>query len=248
MIEQTMEIMKHLRLHGMKETLELRAGEATQNGWSYQEFLGALLSDEKLDRDNKSTLRRLRRAKFRIDACEEKIDTTAKRNLTRQQVRELMQLDFLKSARNVLLLGPTGIGKTYLASAIGNQACRQGYTCIFIGVNELIDRIEIARAEGTWLKYRDRLIKTDCLILDDLGIRALPQTMTQDLYDILEERYQDKCTIITTQLPLENWSEVIPDDVAREAIVDRLIHGSYRIHLEGDSMRKKRATKAKVDK
>lgn len=241
-------MMKHLRLNGMRETLELRAGEATQNGWSYQEFLGALLSDEKLDRDNRATLRRLRRAKFRIDACEEKIDTTAKRNLTRQQVRELMQLDFLKSARNVLLHGPTGIGKTYIASAIGNQACRQGYTCIFIGMNELIDRIEIARAEGTWLKYRDRLVKVDCLILDDLGIRALPQTMTQDLYDILEERYQDKCTIITTQLPLENWNEVIPDDVAREAIVDRLIHGSYRLHLEGESMRKKRTKPVKVDK
>lgn len=221
MIEQSKQLISQLKLYGMLETLDLRAAEATQNGWGYQEFLSVLLSDEKLDRDNRATKRRLKRARFRIEACEEKIDTTAKRNLTRSQVRELMQLGFIKNPRNVLLHGPTGVGKTYLASAIGNQACRQGYSCIFIGVNELIDRVEIARAEGSWLRYRDQLIKTDCLILDDLGLRALPQVMIPDLHDVLEERYQDKCTIITTQLPLENWSEVIPDDVAREAIVDR---------------------------
>lgn len=248
MLEQSHELAKQLKLFGMMETLDLRAAEATQNGWGYREFLGALLSDEKQDRDNRATQRRLKQARFRVNACEEKIDTTSKRNLTRTQVRELMQLEFLKNSRNVLLSGPTGVGKTYLASAIGNQACRQGYTCIFVGVNELTDRIEISRAEGTWLRYRDKLVKTDCLILDDLGIRALPQSMIQDLYDILEERYQDKCTIITTQLPMENWNEVIPDDVAREAIIDRLIHGAYKIDLKGESMRKKRTTDSMVDK
>ena len=247
MIEQTKSILAQMKLHGMLESLDLRLQEATAHGWGHGELLAALVGDERTHRNNRQTERRLRAARFRTDACEERIDLTAKRNLTRTQVRDLMNLGFIKNPTTVLIQGATGVGKTYLATAIGNQACRKGYSCIFVGMNELIERIELARAEGTFLKYRDRLIKTDCLILDDLGIKTLPVTMVQDLYDVLEERYQNRCTVITTQLPTENWKEVIEDPVALEAILDRVIHGAVRLKLEGESMRRRKA-QAQLDK
>ena len=154
-----------------------------------------------------------------------------------------MELRFLKDPRNVLIFGPTGVGKTFLATAIGNQCCRRGHTSYFIGVNMLIEKLAFSRADGTFLRFRDRLTKVDLLILDDLGIKRLPPEATQDLYDIMEERYQMKSTIITSQLPLSNWKEVIEDPVALEAIIDRIIHGSITLNLSGESYRKKRSTK-----
>ena len=143
--------------------------------------------------------------------------------------------------------GPTGVGKTFLATALGNQACRKGFQTVFMRINELIDRVEVARADGAFLRLRDRLIKADCLILDDLGIKKLPPTVVQDLYDILEERFSHKSTIITSQIPIENWKEVIEDPVALEAILDRLIHGVIRLNLTGESMRKKRSLAPPID-
>jgi DNA replication protein DnaC len=144
-------------------------------------------------------------------------------------------------------MGPTGVGKTFLATALGNHACRGGFSVTFIGVNMFIEKVQMSRADGTFLNYRERMIKTDILILDDLGIKPLPQSTVQDLYDILEERYQSKSTVITSQLPLKNWREVIDDPVALEAILDRLIHGAIKIELKGESYRKKRSTNLPSD-
>ena len=247
MIEHTRQMIANLKLNGMLEGLELRLAEATSQGWGHGDFLAAIITDEKTYRDSAHIKRRIKSARFRTDACVEKIDTTAKRNLSAAQVRDLMELGFLKEPRNILIQGPTGVGKTFLATALGNQACRRGYTTIFTGIHELIEKLEIARTEGSYLRLRDRLIKTDCLILDDLGIKKLPASVVQDLYDILEERFATRSTIITSQIPLENWKEVIEDPVALEAILDRLIHGAVRLKLEGESMRKKRLQTKGVD-
>lgn len=239
MIEQTRECMQKLKFHGMLETLDLRLHEATSSGWSYSDFIGALITDEKLHRDDRAVKRRIKGAKFRTDASFDKIDFTAKRSLQKKLVNELKTLKFMADSRNVLLIGPTGVGKTFLATAIGNHACHDGCKVMFLGVNLLMEEIAMSRASGTFLRLRDRLIKTDLLILDDLGIKPLPHGVIQDLYDILEERYQKASTMITSQLPLENWKEVIDDPVALEAIMDRLIHGSVKVDLTGESYRKK---------
>ena len=224
---------------GMLKTLDLRLSEAQENGWSYSDFLSALMLDEKSYRAQKSTQHKIKRAKFRLMATFDQYDYRAKRNLKKSQIEELKQLSFLKNKQNLLILGPTGVGKTFIATAIGHHACYEGYTCHFAGINYFIEQAALNRTAGTFLKFRDRMIKPDLLILDDLGIKTLGPTATQDLCDILEERYQNKSTLITSQLPISNWKEVIEDAVALEAILDRIVYG-HRLEITGSSFRKKK--------
>jgi DNA replication protein DnaC len=239
MIENTKDDLAKMKILGMLSTMDTRLEEATAANWGHIEFLSALTQDEKLYRDNRKTARLRKAARFRVDASFEKFDLTAKRSITRAQLQDLMQLQFIKNPRNIVILGPTGVGKTYLASAIGDHACRNGYSTRFFGMNYLIENLALARADGTYLRFRDRLIKTDLLIIDDIGIKPLSPETIQDLYDLMEERYAQKSTIFTSQLPLENWREVISDEVAYDAIMDRLVHSAMRLELSGDSYRKK---------
>jgi DNA replication protein DnaC len=239
MIEQTKQILSELYCHGILESLDLRLTEATTHGWSHTDFLSALVTDEKLHRECRQTTRRLRAAEFRIDAIAERWDYQHKRSITRTQVQELLELGFLKNSRNLILIGETGVGKSFLAQALGNKACRNKYTVKFIGMNLFIEKASLARSDGSYLKFRDKMIKPDLLILDDIGISRLPQETIQDLYDILEERFHSKSTLITTQLPLENWKEVIEDTVALEAILDRLAQGAIIIKMIGKTYRDK---------
>jgi len=240
MLEQTKNMMNEMKWSGLLKTLDQRLSDAASLGWGHIEMISALVTDEKLYRDNHRITKRIKAASFRTQANLERLDLTAKRTLTRPQISDLMQLQFIKSApRNVLILGPTGIGKTYLAEALGEHACRQGFSCVFIGITVLIEKWLMTRSDGTYLKYRDRLIKTDLLIIDDIGLKKLPIEAVQDLHDLLEER-QNKCTIITTQLPLKNWKEIIEDELALDSIVDKLKHGTLEIKIEGDTYRKKK--------
>lgn len=244
MIEQTKSTMAELKLLGALKTVDQRLHEASSHGWGHAELLSALVTDEKLHRDSSRVQRRIRAASFRTQATIERLDLTAPRTLTKPMVRDLMTLSFLKAPRNVLITGPTGIGKTYLATAIGEYACRSGYTCIFTGVSVLIEKLLMHRADGTFLKYRDKLIKTDLLIIDDIGLKRLPPEVVIDLHDLLEER-QQRSTLITTQLPLKNWKEIIEDPLALDTIVDKLNNGTLHIRLEGDeSMRKRHRPQA----
>lgn len=231
--------LHELRLWGVAKTLPIRLQESQQEKWSYTEFLNGLLLDEIRYRDQKSSEGRLRKAKFRTVADFDHFDFTLKRSLSKTQLKELRELSFMKSHQNLLLLGPTGVGKTFVATAIGHQACVEGYSVLFEGMNCLIETIKLHRMAGTYLRLRKKLIEVDLLIIDDLGIKPLEGEMVQDLYDLLEERYLKKSTIITSQLPVSNWKEVITDTVVFEAIVDRVAHG-YKIEITGESYRKRR--------
>ena len=246
MIEQTKTQMSEMKLLGALATLDQRLKEAVTHGWGHVDFLSSLIQDEKSFRDTRAIARRIKFASFRTTATIERVDLTAKRTITKTLVRDLMSLSFLRSPRNVLILGPTGIGKTYLATAIGEYACRNGFNCIFVGVHVLMEKLMMSRADGTYLRYRDRLIKTDLLIIDDVGLKKIPPEIAIDLHDILEER-QNRSTLITTQLPLKNWSEIIEDPLALDSIVDKLANGTWHIKLDGTTMRKIAKDQAAID-
>ena len=243
MIEQTKSVMAELKFLGALKTIDQRLAEASTHGWGNADFLSALLTDEKLYRDQNKIRRRIRTASFRTTATLERIDYTQKRNLTKAIVKDLMTLSFLKQPRNILITGATGVGKTYLATALGEYACRSGFSCIFIGISVLIEKLLMSRTDGTYLRYRERLIKCDLLIIDDIGLKKLPPEIVIDLHDILEER-QAKCTLITTQLPLKNWKEIISDELALDTILDKLKNGSLHLTIEGETCRGKGLEKA----
>lgn len=247
MIEQTKSQLSAMQLYGMLKSIDLRLHEATSHGWGPSEFLSAMISDEKSYREIRQISRRIRAASFRTQANFETWDYTAKRSINKSMVRELMQLTYVKaSPRNVMVIGPTGVGKTFIATSIGNQACRHGYSTIFMGISVFIEKLLMARTDGTYLRLREKLIKTDLLIIDDIGLKKLPQQIVQDLHDLLEER-QEKCTIITSQLPLKNWNEIIDDELALDTVVDKLQHGTLNITIQGESYRKKKSKQENVD-
>ena len=247
MLEQTRNQMAEMKLSGMLNSLDTRLSESVSHNWGVADFLSALINDEKSYRAAAQINRRLKAASFRTQASFETLDYTAKRTLPKPLVRDLMHLQFVKTApKNVMIFGPTGVGKTFLATAIGNHACRHGYTTIFLGLSVFIEKLMMSRSDGTYLRLRDRLIKTELLIIDDVGLKKLPAIIVQDFHDLLEER-QEKCTLITSQLPLQNWSEIIDDELALDTVVDKLKHGSLHITLEGESYRKKRNQTPVVD-
>lgn len=247
MLEQTRNQMAEMKLYGMLHSLDLRLSEALSQNWGAGDFISALVTDEKSYRSAAQINRRLKAANFRTQASFETLDYTAKRTLTKPIIRDLMQLQFIKlRAQNVMIVGPTGVGKTFLATAIGNHACRHGYTAAFMGVSVFMERMMMARTDGTYLRLRDRLIKMDLLIIDDVGLKKLPALIVQDLHDLLEER-QEKCTLITSQLPLENWGEIIEDELALDTVVDKLKNGTLQLVIQGESYRKKKNQKRALD-
>lgn len=247
MFEQTRNQILEMKLYGMLKALDLRLQESLTQGWSPGDLLSALITDERAYREDAKIKRRLRIASFRTAANLETIDYTVKRTLTKSLVKDLMGLNYIKSSpKNLMITGPTGVGKTFLATALGNHACRHGYSTIFMGITVFIEKLLLARTDGTYLKLRDRFIKTDLLIIDDIGLKKLPPQIVQDLHDLLEER-QEKCTIITSQLPLKNWKEIIEDELALDTVIDKLQHGSIHIEVAGETYRKTKAKKDKLD-
>ena len=175
MLEQTRNQISEMKFFGMLKSLDLRLQESISHGWSASELLSALITDEKNYREATQINRRLKAANFRTQAVLEMIDYTADRTLTKATVRDLMQMNYIKaSPRNVMIVGPTGVGKTFLSTALGNHACRHGYSTIFMGLTFFVEKLLMARTDGTYLRLRDRLIKTDFLIIDDIGLKKLP--------------------------------------------------------------------------
>ena len=237
----TLDKLQQLRLTGMYQALREQLTLPAIDELSFEERLGLLADRELTERDNRRLQTRLRQARLKQSACLEDLDTRIPRGLDQALIAQLANGQWIREGLNVLLLGPTGVGKTWIACALAQQACRQGYTTRYLRVPRLFEDLCLAHADGRFPKLMAGYAKIDLLVLDDWGLSALDATARRDLLELLDDRHGQRSTLVTSQLPLEHWHELIGDPTLADAILDRLVHNAYRITLKGESMRKRKA-------
>ena len=235
----TLDKLHALRLTAMGKALEEQFLMPELEALSFEERLGLLVDREFTERDNRRLQTRLRKAKLRQQAAIEDIDYRYPRGLDKALMSSLATCQWVKDHHNVLLTGPTGVGKTWLACALAHKACRQGYSAHYLRLPRLWQELPIAKGDGRYPKLLASLAKIELLVLDDFGLSPLTEEQRRDLLEVLEDRHGTRATLLTSQLPLEHWHEVIGNPTFADAILDRLIHNAYKIALKGDSMRKR---------
>jgi DNA replication protein DnaC len=232
--------LSRLRLHGMSRTWQSLLETRRQNELSLGEGLEILLQAEEQERTNSRFERLNKNAKFRYQASVEELKLDASRGMDKALISDLATGEYLKKGESVLITGASGCGKSFLASALGSHACAQGYKVAYYNMQKLLLKTKISRIEGTISRLFENLAKTDLLILDDFGLTRLEQQQRLDLMEMIEDRHGKSSTMIASQLPVANWYDIIGEETIADAILDRLVHTSYRIELKGESLRKKR--------
>ena len=237
----TLDQMQTLGLAGMAAAYRQLAEQDGQSDLNRDEWLGLMLDREMAVRADKRLTNRLAAAKLRHgDACIENIDFAAKRGLDRRSTLQLAQGAWLKAHDNLIISGQTGTGKTWLSCAFGRQAARQDYSVLYVRVPRLFEDLAMARLDGRFPRVIDKLARVQLLILDDWGTHGLNDQQRHDLLEIFEERYRRKSTLITAQLPVAQWHDMIGQATVADAILDRIVHNAHRIALEGESLRKRK--------
>lgn len=238
MNEQTLEQMKQLRFHGMLRAFSTSLSPQSID-YTNDELIAYLLQSEWDDRQNRKIERLTKAARFRYSAVMENIDYGPDRNIDKNQIHRFASCDFVKQKENILITGSTGAGKSYMASAIGHQACSLGYKVMYFNTVKLFTMLKMSKADGSYLKQINKIEKQDLLILDDFGLKGLDNINRHSFMEIIEDRHGKKSTIIASQLPVEAWHEIIGEQTIADAILDRLVHTAHRIDIKGESMRKK---------
>ncbi|MFC2130189.1 IS21-like element helper ATPase IstB [Bacteroidota bacterium] len=237
---ETLEKMSLMRLQGMKQAYSLHLETGHSSKMTDDELVALLIENEYTDRQNRKTDRLFKNARFRYNASIEEIEFKSERNLDKSLLLRLASGDYIKSNKNIIITGPTGAGKSYIASALGHQACIIGYKVLYYNTGKLFSRLKMLQADASDIREKLKIEKHDLLILDDFGLQALDTENRLTLLEIIEDRHERKSTIITSQLPVTGWHEVIGDPTIADAILDRIVHNSIRINIEGGSMRKKK--------
>lgn len=239
MIETTIASLNRLKLSGMAEALIEQSRGTAYTDLSFEERLGLLIDRETISRDNRRLTNLLRGAKLRYtNACPEEIDFRTPRGLVRESVLSLMQNGWIKGKQNVIITGPTGSGKTFIACALANSACRNGHSSHYIRLPRLLEEMNIARNDGSYGKLLSRLAKYELLLIDDWGLARLSDKERRDILEVLEDRHGITSTIISSQIPTDKWHDTIGDPTIADAVMDRLVHNAHIITMKGESMRK----------
>jgi DNA replication protein DnaC len=240
----TAEKLRTLKLYGMAKSLEEQNSSRDHDDLSFDERLALLIDREFTEQGNRRLVSRLKMAKLRHEASMEDIDYRQKRGLDKSMMKSLSQCAWIKERLNVLLTGPCGAGKSFIACALGHKACLEGYKVIYYRATRLFESLAIAKGDGRYPSLMNSIAKTDLLIIDDWGLSVLTNQERTNMLEILEDRHDVRSTIVTSQLPIEHWHETIGNPTLADAILDRLIHNAHKIQLKGGSMRKMNAEKS----
>ena len=242
LLEQTVDKLNRMKLYGIAKNIQDRLSRPDHRDLSPADLVGLLVDDEWLYRENKKMASLLKTASFKQKtACVESIDYHRSRGLKKTALLELAQNRWIEAHQNVAITGPSGVGKSFIAQALGTQACRAGYSVQYLRFPKLLVQLVHVRADGTYSQFLAKLAKTQLVILDDFGIAALQQPESRAMLEIIEDRFSTGSTLITSQLPVPQWHEQLGGGIVGDAICDRLLHNCHRIELNGDSVRKEMA-------
>jgi DNA replication protein DnaC len=230
--------MSQMKLYGMHQAYQTLLESTQQHLLTTDEVVSQLIQSEWEERETRKSDRNLKNARFRYQASIPELDFTKNRNLDKTLIMRLAEVSFVKRKEDVLLTGPSGVGKSFIASALGHQACNQGYKVLYFNTQRLFSRLKMAKGDGTYQKDISKIERQDLLILDDFGLSPMDSYQRNALMEIIEDRHGRKSTIISSQLPVGSWYEVIGESTIADAILDRLVHKAHRIEIAGESMRK----------
>ena len=241
MNETILQKMKQMKMHGMAAAFKTSLEDGGKVNMTADEMISFLIESEWDDRNNRRIERRIRVARFRYKANVEQIDFKIDRNLDKNLMNRFCECSYIDKKENILITGSTGIGKSYIASALGNQACMLGYKVLYASTSKLFAMLKMAKADGSYIRETARIEKMDLLILDDFGMQPLDSHNRSSLIEIIEDRHGKRSTIITAQLPVGQWHDVIGEKTIADAVMDRIVHNAHRIEMSGESLRKKQS-------
>lgn len=238
MNSSTINKMAQMKFYGMQQAYQTLLESNHHHSMSNDEIVSMLVQAEWENRENRKINRYMKAARFRYQASIEEVDFSINRGLDKTHMLRLADCSFIDKKENILISGPTGVGKSYIASALGHQACLQGYKTLYFNTQKLFPQFKMYKADGSYLKQMNKIEKHDLLILDDFGLQPLDESARMILLEMIEDRHGKQSTIISSQLPVSKWYEIIGDNTVADAILDRMVHTAHRLELQGESFRK----------